>query len=109
VRDTFEIDNEESREKFRKQLVNMLHYWQDKRIRPELRRILEGVKSNDPYTVLKEKKKRKLQQKKTEFQLNMIGPENKLLEKKKSLQKPKNKKRLLQQKTVEVFTPYDSV
>ena len=56
---------------------------------------MEGVKSNDPYNMLKEKKKRKFKQQKTEFQLTMIGNEEKILEKKKSLSRPKNKKKLL--------------
>ena len=34
----------------------MLQNWQDKKIRVELRRILDGVKTNDPYNMIKAKK-----------------------------------------------------
>ena len=40
----------------------MLRGYQGKAVRPELRRILEGVKSNDPHTMLKEKHRRKFKQ-----------------------------------------------
>ena len=67
--------NEEERTGFRLELLRMLKGYQGTAVRPELRRILEGVKSNDPYTMLKEKHRRKFVQQKTAFSLAVLGQE----------------------------------
>ena len=59
--------NEKERADFRVKLLSMLKGYQQKEVRTELRRILEGVKSNDPYNMLKEKNRIKFKKKKTEF------------------------------------------
>ena len=60
MRACFHALNEQERVVFRRELVDMLKEYEKENVRPELRRILEGVKSNDPYTVLKRKHKKRL-------------------------------------------------
>ena len=67
TRDSFGSKNENERAVFRYQLVSLLKGYERKEARPELLRILEGVQSNDPFTMNKLKDKKKLEKVKKSF------------------------------------------
>ena len=67
MRACFNSMNEQERDKFRLELIDLLKGFENLKVRPELQRILEGVQSNDPYIVLKQKHKKEFDKNKKLF------------------------------------------